>query len=370
MVVPMRIIFRTDASIEIGTGHVMRCLTLASGLAKRGAAVRFLCRAHDANLIELIELRGFVVHALPAMNQRDLSVEIHDAPAHAAWLGCDWQVDVEQCSKILTDSVDCIIVDHYALDHRWETAMRTKCNYIMVIDDLADRIHDCDLLLDQNLGRKIEDYRTFVSSETRMLLGPSYALLRPEFAEWRNTSLSCRQDPKLRHLLVTMGGIDKDNITGRVLKTLIKCRLATLERITVVLGDNAPWIDSVRELAADMQVPTTVLSGADNIAELMTSCDLAIGACGTTTWERCTLGLPSVLIVLASNQLNIAMQMSRSNAAFVIYDLSKLEASLVTFLESSTLSRKMEVFSHTSAEMLDANGVAKIVSELFSNYEK
>lgn len=355
---------RTDASIDIGTGHVMRCLTLANSLAERGSDVRFLCRAHDGNLIELINRYGFSVEILSANEMRYPQKNDANDPPYAAWLGCDWQLDTQQCRSVLTDKVDWLIVDHYALDYRWELAMRKTCNHIMVIDDLADRKHDCDILLDQSLGREISDYHNFVNTNTHMLLGPKYALLRSEFAQWRSKSLARRQSPKLRHILVSMGGVDRDNVTGQVLTALDKCCHPTLEKITVIMGRNAPFLSAVSSAADNMKVPTTVLSGVENMAELLASSDLAIGAGGTTTWERCSLGVPSVLLVLADNQLNIARNLDRANAAFVIADLNTLEKSLISFLESTELVVHMAGYAQRSAEMLDASGVMKIISNL------
>jgi len=312
----MRVVFRTDASLQIGTGHVMRCLTLATGLADRGAQVDFICRGHQGNLIALIEQQGFRIITLPGASGGDKASL--DQPAHAHWLGCDWQTDAQQSLDAISGMVDWIIVDHYALDHRWETVMRAKCARIMCIDDLADRSHDCDLLLDQSLGRCSKDYAHLVPKTAKLLLGPKYALLRPEFAQWRDASLARRETPQLRHILVTMGGVDADNVTGRVLAALQRADAATFDKITVVLGPHAPWREQVTKQAANMPVLTQVLSGVDNMAELMTSCDLAIGAGGSTTWERCALGVPSILIILAENQRNIGRSLHQSGAAFVI----------------------------------------------------
>lgn len=313
---PMHVVIRTDASLQIGTGHVMRCLTLAAGLAKLGTQVDFICRLHQGNLIALIEQRGFRVIALP-LETGDGKSSLNQ-PAHAHWLGCDWQTDAQHSRDAISGTVDWIVVDHYALDHRWETTMRDKCALMMSIDDLADRPHDCDLLLDQSLGRRNQDYATLVSEKAGLLLGPKYALLRPEFTHLRNTSLARRESPHLRHILVSMGGVDADNVTGRVLTALQGSGITTLDEITVVLGPHAPWCDQVTRQAADMPVPTQVLSGVDNMAELMTLSDLAIGAGGSTTWERCALGVPSILIILAENQRNISRSLHQSGAAFVI----------------------------------------------------
>ena len=123
----MQIIIRTDASVEIGTGHVMRCLTLASGLAEGDAEVRFLCRAHDGNLIDLIKRSGFGVEVLPTRTLGNLRSNSISDPVHEAWLGCDWYSDSQQCRSVLSHKIDWLIVDHYALDHRWEREMRSTC---------------------------------------------------------------------------------------------------------------------------------------------------------------------------------------------------------------------------------------------------
>jgi UDP-2,4-diacetamido-2,4,6-trideoxy-beta-L-altropyranose hydrolase len=360
----MQIVFRADASLEIGTGHIMRCLTLARALSETGAQPRFICRRHDGNLIDLIQRHGFLVHALPMVRGPKILLGSDPGSMHCAWLGCDWQTDVEQCQAVMSGVVDWIVVDHYSIDKKWEGAMRSKCHHIMVIDDLADRHHDCDLLLDQSLGRNKENYKNLLCTKTRLLLGPQYALLRPEFIQWRDISLARRHHPEMRHIMVTMGGSDVDNVTSRILRVIAQCRLTTLEKITVVLGPHFPWRETVHSLALDMRVPTTVVSSVENMAELMTASDLVIGAGGATTWERCSLGVPSVLIALADNQANIARQMSLANAAFVIEDINKLDTALMMFLESSELSHRAAMYARKSAKMSDATGVVEIVAQL------
>jgi UDP-2,4-diacetamido-2,4,6-trideoxy-beta-L-altropyranose hydrolase len=261
----MHIVFRADASIQIGTGHVMRCLTLAQALRERGAQCRFICREHPGNLIDLIRQRGFIVHAL--RRYQDWVVQEKE-PLHVGWLGTDWKADAEESKVGVGETaIDWMIVDHYALDRRWEHAMRGYCRHIMVIDDLADRTHDCDLLLDQNLGRKCEDYSALLEGKVKTLIGPQYALLRPEFLAFRAQSLHRRQNnPQLRHLLITMGGMDKDNAAGQVLATLQACALPADLRITVVMGLHAPWLAQVQVNTTHMPCQIEVLVGVNNMA--------------------------------------------------------------------------------------------------------
>ena len=356
----LTVIFRTDASLEIGIGHVMRCLTLASGLLEKGASVSFLCREHDGNLIDLIRSHGFAVHSLPSVSQRDYTEENQSDPSHAAWLGCNWQVDVAQCNAVLNEPVDWIIVDHYALDYRWERAMRDKCRQLMCIDDLADRRHECDVLLDQSYGRKKKDYRKLVLSQTKLLIGPQYALLRPEFLHWRASSLTRRNTPTLNHLLITMGGVDIGNMTCNILHSIEKFVWKDLEKITVVLGPQAPWIAAVEELGASMTVATSVLSNVKNMAELMTASDLIIGAGGATTWERCSLGIPSVVIPIAKNQVEMSYQLQKHGAVQLLTPEELIAGDLEKVVNALT-GEKLRGLSNVSSCLCDGLGVQSVL---------
>lgn len=365
----MRVVFRTDASLQIGTGHVMRCLTLADALTARGAECQFICRAHEGNLIDLIRNRGYTTHTLPVVGQagthsaescQDTAIP---EPAHHLWLGATQAQDAAACAPILAaQRPDWLIVDHYALDARWEQALSAHYRKLMVIDDLADRPHVCDLLLDQTFGRNEADYCPLVPANCRLLCGAQYALLRPEFAALRPYSLARRTKPALRELLVTMGGVDKDNATGQVLRALRTCSLPPDCRITVVMGATAPWLEEVRSQAQVMPWPTRVLVGVKDMAQLMADSDLAIGAAGATSWERCCLGVPTVMLVLAENQRKIAEELCDAGAAHLI-DSSKLKNHpLLTPDHLNPIL--LGAMSAAAAAVTDGLGVAKVIEVL------
>ena len=201
------------------------------------------------------------------------------------------------------------------------------------------------------------------------MLGPKYALLRPEFAQWRDASLVHRETPQLRHILMTMGGVDADNVTGRVLAALQGDKTTKLDKITVVLGPHAPWREQVKKQAAEMPVPTQVLSGVDNMAELMASCDLAIGAGGSTAWERCALGVPSILIILAENQRTIGLSLQKSGAAFVIDPENPFHSQFCDALKHGRDPEKLQNAIRACAAICDGEGQERVVSELVSDYE-
>ncbi|WP_396439427.1 UDP-2,4-diacetamido-2,4,6-trideoxy-beta-L-altropyranose hydrolase [Limnohabitans sp.] len=357
----MNIAFRTDASLQIGTGHVMRCLTLADALRERGAQSTFICRPHAGHLLDLIQQRG---HTPIALAPTEDAFTAPADPCHAKWLGTDWASDAAQTQHALGDKVvDWLVVDHYALDRRWEKSLRPHTRRIMAIDDLADRPHDCDLLLDQNLGRQVKDYGGLLSRHTQTLIGPAYALLRTEFAQWRERSLQRRAQPQLSNLLITMGGVDQANATGQVLDALTRCELPADLRITVVMGPTAPWMAQVQVQAAEMPCPTQVLVGVSNMAHLMAESDLCIGAAGSTSWERCCLGLPALQLVLAANQkaINAALELGES---VLTVQQEKLQAELPSVFAQLIRPAVLRGLSKNAAVVCDGLGADKTVQWL------
>jgi UDP-2,4-diacetamido-2,4,6-trideoxy-beta-L-altropyranose hydrolase len=356
----MKVAFRTDASIQIGTGHVMRCLTLADALAARGGQCMFICREHAGNLIEHIRSKGHAVYSLPLSDEADADL------AHCAWLGATQEQDAKACVPLLGDlQPDWLVVDHYALDIRWESALAKYCSQLMVIDDLADRSHACNMLLDQTFGRDAKDYRPLVPKDCMLLCGSSYALLRPEFEALRPYSLKRRTQPKLKHLLITMGGVDKDNVTAQVLNALRTCALPADCEITVVMGAMAPWLVDVQEHAQTMPWSTAVRVGVCNMAQLMADSDLAIGAAGSTSWERCCLGVPTIMIVLAENQANVAVGLERAGAARVVrlndVSTSKMAMSITELCNSPADLNRM---SHAASTVVNGQGLGQVVRRL------
>lgn len=361
----MRVAFRTDASIHIGTGHVMRCLTLADALRGRGAQCSFVTRRHEGHLLELIAQRGHQALALPALEEGSQSNL--NGTAHAHWLGTDRASDTADTQRALSASIgrpplDWLVVDHYALESRWEQALRPQARRIMVIDDLADRHHACDMLLDQNLGRHEGDYGGLLKGETITLIGPQYALLRPEFAVLRPQSLARRENtPRLRHLLISMGGVDKDNATGQVLDALKASALPADLRITVVMGPHAPWLAQVQALAEQLPWRTEVLAGVNHMEQLMALSDLAIGAAGSTSWERCCMGLPSVVLVLAENQRAGARALKEMGAAIALETGAQISQFLDSLQDAQCESRVLAEISHAAAAVTDGRGCDRVV---------
>ncbi|MDP9940100.1 UDP-2,4-diacetamido-2,4,6-trideoxy-beta-L-altropyranose hydrolase [Ectopseudomonas alcaliphila] len=357
----MKIAFRADASLEIGTGHVMRCLTLGRALRERGHECLFISREHLGNLLTLISEEGFAMHALPVGNELDSEL------AHAKWLGASQTEDALACKELLASwCPDWLVVDHYGLDHRWEESVRPVGCRVLVIDDLADRQHSCDLLLDQNLGRSHCDYHGLLRQSCAVLTGPLYALLRPEFAELRADSLARREEGLLSKVLIALGGVDQHDYTRKILKALQACQLAGDIRFTVVLGATAPHLQVVREFAEQCPWPVEVLSGINNMAQHMATADLAIGAGGATSWERCCLGVPTLLLILAENQLPASRQLVTREAAIMIEVGGDLRAQLQQTFRLMSDCGTLRGYSSAASQITDGVGVERVLDIMSS----
>lgn len=361
----MKILFRTDASLEIGTGHVMRCLTLADALRERGGEAIFVCRPHRGHLLEQIRARGHEALVL-SPPPPSYAPPAGDTP-HAAWLGLGWDEDAQETlQSIAGERADWLVVDHYALDYRWEQRLRPACHRLMAMDDLADRAHDCALLLDPSLGREAGDYAGLVADEANVLLGPQNALLRPEFAALRAESLARREKPELRQLLITMGGIDKGNSTGAVLDALDDSSLPSNVQIIVVMGPHSPCLEEVRTRAARMRMETQLRVGVTDMARLMAMSDLAIGAGGGTSWERCCLGLPAFILSLAENQRPMAKTLQDAGAVIAVDSAAELARRLDEFLAAGTMAPFLARSSRAAAQITDGRGAERVCQEMLA----
>lgn len=356
--------FRVDASNDMGTGHVMRCLTLANALREKGFHCIFISREHHGHLMSFLREFGYPVVSLGFPDNN--SQFSPDLP-YADWLGTSWIVDAAQTCQVLQQySIEWLIIDHYALDDRWEQVVHPYCKNILVIDDLANRSHVCELLLDQNLGRLKQDYQAFVNTDAKLLIGLRYALIRPEFSQWRPYSLARRMDSRINKLLITMGGVDKNNFTGQVLKELSVCDHVKDLEITVIMGHHAPWLQVVQQQTSQISNSIKVLTGVTNMAELMAKTDLVIGAAGGTAWERCTLGVPSFLLVLAENQKMGAIALHEKNAAILLESISEIPKLLISM--SDIGPRNLLTLSHSAAALLDGKGVHRVIQEMAHYY--
>lgn len=289
-------VFRCDASPTLGGGHVMRCLALADVLTEAGGRCTFAVRAGTAETVPM--LAEHAVELIP--------------------LDCEPDGEAAMLSRLLPGGADILVVDHYRRGLEFERACRPIFRRIMVIEDVNERTHDCDLLLDQTLGRSARDYAELVPPSCRLLLGASYALLRREFPRARAAALDRRgsRGPGSLCILVNFGATDPSDATSTALEGIALAAVPT--RVTVVLCSASPNIERVRRVAGALPFPTALCTDSRDVADLMSRADLAVGAAGFASWERCCMGLPALVIETADNQRRIAAALAAAGAVWLL----------------------------------------------------
>jgi UDP-2,4-diacetamido-2,4,6-trideoxy-beta-L-altropyranose hydrolase len=330
-------VFRADGSASIGLGHLVRCAALAEALAGLGWHCVFAVSEENATAADATLAPHWPICRLPG-------TETEAATLRARFpLGC----------RLL-------VVDHYGRDAAFERACRGWAERILVIDDLADRQHDADVLLDQTPGRAGGAYDGLVPDSCRRLIGVDFALLRPQFRRLRSAALARRTlDEPPRRLLVSLGGGDPQNLTKRVLDA---AQAFPLE-VDVVIGAAAPHRTAIETRARNADGRVRVHTHVDAIGALMRDADLAVGAAGMSAWERCCLGLPSLILVAADNQRPGARFIAEAEAGLVIDEPGGLSPTAIAealcrLIDDATLRRHV---SYCAASLCDGRGVQRTI---------
>jgi UDP-2,4-diacetamido-2,4,6-trideoxy-beta-L-altropyranose hydrolase len=354
----MKVAFRVDASVQIGSGHLMRCLTLAEALRERGVDTNFICREHVGNLIALLGGKEMPVMVLPAPRTKDTS---HGAD-YAVWLGVPSGEDAEQTINALNGKrPDWLVVDHYGIDIDWERRLRPHVGKLLVIDDLASRHHDCDVLLDQNYSLEGEQrYTAFVTPMCKLLLGPRYALLSKEFKVMRE-SIGSRTD-NLKNIMVFL---TSGNDQGETLKAMRGIEIfGKAECVDVVVGRSNP--NNVEISRRCVERNWGYHCQIDYMPKLLAQVDLVIGAGGSSNWERCALGIPALVVILAENQAPIAQALGRAGAIYNLGWARELKA--VDYANALiALNRDcLAAMTERSLALVDAKGAERVVDVLLA----
>lgn len=308
----MQVVIRVDASQDIGSGHVMRCLTLANQLQSQGYTIKFICRRANGDLEKYIKEQGFQVLVLPFIKYNIWK-----------WMEDYYKQDANETIQLLNNEiVDLLIVDHYSIDEKWEKELSKYVKKIMVIDDLANRYHDCHLLLDQNYYRNEQvRYQKYISNDTVQCLGPNFMLVREEFYK----SYSKNQQTTI---FVFFGSVDQTNETLKVLKVLSKLQQKCFFHIITVVGSINPHryeIEAYCQLLSSCEFHCQV----NNMAELMARAHFSITSGGTVTWERAMTGLMGIVITVADNQIELTESLNERNALCYLGDSTTVSEKMI-----------------------------------------
>ena len=351
----MRFAFRVDSSPKIGMGHIMRCLTLANGLRKSGFECYFICRDFAGNGVRHVKDSGFQLELLSN----------EGVVLNSTWLGVPLQHDVNDTLRVMSAKpVDWLVVDHYDIDKQWEAQVRSgfPAVKVLVIDDLADRAHDCDVLVDQTYGRGSQEYQGLVPQDAKFCLGTDFALLRPQFKELKERYAEQEKSrDSICHILVTLGGGDNCQpvqVIGKALKKLAQDQSFS---VTVITG-NTPekLLADYKDLTGNVEF----IGFSSDVENEMAKADFVIGAGGGTSWERCCMGLPTVVLTIADNQIEIARILNDKRAGISVdTNVDEIASAAKTLLVDHSLRLEM---SKNAARLCDGNGVARVIGEMFT----
>ena len=363
----MNVVFRVDASIQMGMGHMVRCLTLAEGLKQNHFNVSFLSQLLSGEHYRTVETRGFPIFNFPALNNDPLDQGRDGSASNAHRLEVDWQHDSDNAVIALSSMrpmPDWLIVDHYALDRRWEKSVRRFVKNLMVIDDLADRPHDCEILLDQTCTEDRHRYQDLLPEHCKQLLGGDYALLRPEFSALRSRTEFPKRFLNADRLHVFFGGGDTSGHTVRFSRLLLDFFPSLKLRIAVSASfRHLPQLIQLSERHGERVVWNQDVT---NMAEHMSGCTIAVGTPGMTTWERACMGLPAAYLTNAENQVDILGSLQKSGfcewlgRAETITDDAFIQGMTDFLNEKGKLARMREL----GLAKVDGKGVERTVREI------
>jgi UDP-2,4-diacetamido-2,4,6-trideoxy-beta-L-altropyranose hydrolase len=341
-----RIAFRVDASMQIGGGHVMRCLSLAHHLRNAGADCIFVTQPSSIEIIPQLETAGFGIVLI-----NDLSSESTiNAMTRSSECAYDW-----------------LVVDHYSLDSDFHSAMRGVVRHVMVIDELLNRSCDCDLFVDPAPGKGTADYDRHCPNAI-VLAGPRFALLRDSFLHARPASMDRKRWP-IKKVLVGIGTVDGKEMAPVLLRGI--CAVDEHLEIDIFSGDKANSLPLLRKIAVELPNTIKIFSNVTDMAQLMLEQDLVVTAAGSIVWEICCLGLPSITVITSDNQKNNARALDRAAASIVAGDYRQVDEDKIFRLTNKLLNdpQLTDRLSKKAASLCDGQGAERVADVMLKLLE-
>ena len=339
------IFIRVDSSTKIGYGHFIRCMALADTL-KKNFKINFISRSLEGSLISDIQDKRFGIFRFYSNSEK--INEKNDAQKTISLI------------KKHSGQKNILIIDNYQLSKKWETYVKPFVHKLIVIDDLPNRSHNCDLLIDQNLHTKVNGlYKGLIPSNCIKLIGPKFSMIRKEFRMMRK-SVKPRTFP-IKKILVSFGGSDIENQTPVALNSIKKMNGKI--NVDVVVG-KANKCKKTLKIFCNKNKHFTYHEQIDNIADLMLSSDLSIGSSGSTTWERCSLGLPAIVSISSNDQRDIANSLSRKKCIINLGDVKKLKESSYINVITNLKKNDLRNMSKNSMSLVDGNGTQRIFKHI------
>ena len=339
-----RIYFRCDASTSIGSGHVIRCITLANFLKKKKFDTIFISKKLNGNLFSLILKEKHKIISLSKKSTMKNEVK-----------------EIFKKLKNFNNKKDWMVVDHYSIGKKWESKIITKIPKLFVIDDLCDKFHLGNVLLNQNYLPGIKKkYRKVLSSKTKTLLGPKYAILNPEYKKARK-NVNLKKDKKFTRVIIFFGGADDKNFTIKCLNIFLKYNLQNI-KLDVVIGQSNKKKKIIKSMVKDTKYANLHIQ-ISSLCALMRSADFYLGSGGTTTWERCSLGLPSIVIATGKNQISYNQELDKKGVLKYLGTAEKVNEKQIMSAILKFISSKSNKMSENAKKITDGKGINLISRE-------
>lgn len=347
---------RVNSSSIIGSGHLYRCLTLAQYLSAAGMHVTFVTLDNEDNLNNVIDNNKFTSTSISvplfsqALKYNPFDVLTREVQLHDA---------TETLKVMQTKKVDLLVVDSYNLSSPWENCFKNIAKKLLVIDDLFNRVHCADILLNQNYKSCKKSYKGLINAECKLLLGSKFSLLRENFRVKRRLAHKKRLNNRIfRKVLIMMGSMDNDDHTSSVLDAMFKYFKKHFE-YQILLSSKAPHISNIQKKILQNNISGTIITDSNCVEELILASDFAISASGSSTYERCCLGLPSIQLIQTDNQRLVAQNLASDNCIKIFNDISQLKGHV------ETISIWGKDVSINSMKIVDGLGAKRVVGEIF-----
>ena len=343
------IFIRVDSGSDVGLGHVMRCFALAEVIKNMNFNVYFISKGIEGNVIKNVENYGYKVFRID-------SKAIKSSKSH-------WKMDAVKTTKIIQrfkNEKNLLLVDNYELSNMWETWLKLVVDKIIVIDDFLNRSHNCDLFIDQNLHTGKIDRNKKYSKNCKKLLGPKYALLRNEFAENRKNVKN--RSGKINRILISFGGSDEKNQTLISLKAIKKLAEEKIN-VDVIVGEPNKNKTKIKKICSSME-NLTYYQQPKNIAKIMKRADLAIGAGGIITWEKCCLGLPSIVSIVSKNQEDAVNAVSKKGCLINLGRAERLTSQDYLSAITNLNSKKLIQMQKKCMKLVDGKGAERVAKQI------
>ena len=348
---------RVDSGMDIGDGHFLRCLTLVDSLKNKFERIIFISNQMPNHFLKRIKKNKFEIYKINGYSH--IQEEKLESKKKVNLV----QKDSIETKKIIgkyENSSNWLIVDHYGIDYVWEKNIRENIEKIIVIDDLANRKHDCDILIDQNFYERMEKrYSKLIPSFCEKFLGPKFTLLKPEFLKARK---NLKRKNEFKRILISFGGSDPSNETTKALSAIID--LGKKYKIDVIVGTNNPNKKQIMKLCSKIPF-CNFYEQVENMSKYMKRADLAIGAGGTSTWERCCLGLPTIVTSLSKDQEKIIENLSKIGCVINLGSAEKTTKLDYVKALNEINSKKLREISKKCLVLVDGKGVKRIANKIF-----